>query len=669
MTREELKPLWQADAERLCPGIRLYDEGAMASAVARARRWLQEDNGLSVSSDIGVVVLVLRNLMEQHPAWGVPPHFWWIKACSVFLDDIEIHPWMEVLWKMFDDARGKRKLDTVHGGASTGKTEFLGALAWTVCLVFANASHCYVTSPWKEYGADKVWRVMTRRCDKWANEKPEWMDLLKLEIRMTSDQIVIHNCIKAEAGISTIEFVAVQNSASIQGKKREGQLENNDPRYGAMLVVGDEFLENTNSQFGPGVGNYISNSNAYGLVTCNPKPEKVQEPNLIVFSEPVDIARAELNEDTHFTWKTRRGRLIRLCMANSPNRFTDAAGEPPPFSYLIHKEQAEAQTNWDDSNDVSMVRAWPWASSGTGSLISGRDCERDEVKGPAQWRDAAPVRTMFVDLAFGGRDICSYTVYEFGVNWEGKHILQIDCQGEIKVQKRWTPTEDELKEYRLLHANPSAVADLKAGEEAPGDGDQHVTYEILKKARDLNIPKGNTTYDASMKPDAHVVVSSALGAVKWWYDGNRSLIAEEGKGMAWHHYPPEFKPDKTPVKWSEKVTRIISMAWFFVEALIAHRRIHNLQKGELGWRELIARPRDTTSAGKGLKKDVRGKDRLPRSPTWGEGCALGAYFSVRFCGALPDLFDTAPVIQQEDFDASAYGFETDNDGVDPDCFA
>lgn len=667
MTRGDLLPLWQADAEKICPGIRLYDEAEMQEAIGKARRFLNS-KGFTLQSDIGTVVTVLRNMLDHHEdVWRVPENFWWLKACTVILPDLSLNPWFECMWHQFTQSRGKRKLDTLWGSSNCSKSEYLGSLAWINSIVWSsNAAHTYITSPWKEYGSDKVWRVMTRRCEAWDREKPEWMKQTLTEVRRTADEIVVHNIKKDEAGQSTITFVASHNSASIQGKKREGQLFNSDPRHGIMLLLGDEFIENTNSEFAEAESNFISNSNAYVAIACNPKPEKIQEPNLVSFSEPYDpennLSRNDLDEYTSFRWPTERGTLLRFCSYNSPNRFTDELDLPPPFPYLIHRKQAEAQERRGEANAKAQVKAWGWSDNMLGSRLSAKDFQKADVIGPVVWLKP-PTRSMFVDLAFGGKDPCTYTIFEFGTNHEQKEDLQVVQQTEIKVKRDWKPTAEELTEFRALHAKPSLLKELQP--DVAVEPSYHAAYMILKEVQTHRIPKGNVSFDASQRADAYRIVGEALGTVKWYYEGSKRLIDEEA---GWKIYPPEYHNDGTPVVWSDRVTRTISMIWEFCEALIAEGKIKNLRVAEKGCRELIARPRDTTSAGKGLKKDVRGKDKLPRSPTWAETLCIGVYYTVRFLGALPGLFTEITSLQVPDFDPEAYGFSGVDTDVDAECF-
>lgn len=112
-------------------------------------------------------------------------------------------------------------------------------------------------------------------------------------------------------------------------------------------------------------------------------------------------------------------------------------------------------------------------------------------------------------------------------------------------------------------------------------------------------------------------------------------MADE-EGSNWMRFPAQRNPTGEMMKWSHEVSRPISMIWRFAERVISRGHVVGLAKLQKGLAELRGR-RWVTTKGTG-RVDLEGKAGLTVSPTWGEGIATALYFSVRFCGALPDLF-------------------------------
>ena len=93
------------------------------------------------------------------------------------------------------------------------------------------------------------------------------------------------------------------------------------------------------------------------------------------------------------------------------------------------------------------------------------------------------------------------------------------------------------------------------------------------------------------------------------------------------------------MKWSDEVSRPISMIWRFAERVISRGHVVGLAKLQKGLAEIRGR-RWLTSGGTG-RMDVEPKAPLRVSPTFAEGIASLIYFSIRFHGVLPDVFSTA----------------------------
>lgn len=637
MLVEDLIPIWEEDMQKLIPDFQLLQDDLMQRAIQEMRELLErlKIRGPNATS-LQVCVDVLRNGLEEKI--NIPPAWWWITTSLFIMDDIVSNPWYEVCWWTYERSRGKRETNTLWGAANCGKTEFFGALAWTNMVVWSNEAYIYVTSPWKTHGSDKIWGSLYKRARRWETVNPQWLGEMDLRLRVVQDEITLTDVEGKEA---SARFVSLDSSAAVTGKKRNktDDLLKINPRQGVMLLISDELVENPEAcaQFAEAESNYISNPNAMGFIAFNPKPHKVQHTNAIGFSAPIEVPAESLMRDTDFTWKTKHGTLVRLCMANSPNA---PCGDDPIFPFLINKPQADAQMRRGEMAQAAQVDAWGWGEGDNGSELTHHDCIREDRQSPPVWI-APPVRALFMDPAFGGRDAMSYTCGEIGValvDNSRQHVISIVEQGINHITRKFVPTELDVQDFKRLAASRGGKMpdDIVAGKECSTS--YLVALMTLRTGARLNIPMGNITYDGSQRVDAGLPMNAALGRVLWYYEGSRKLPLEEGP--TWKRYPTIKNQDGTTRKWSDEVSRPISMIWRFAERVISRGKVLGLRAGQRGLTELRSR-RWVTTGGTG-RTDVEAKENLLVSPTYGEGIATMIYFAVRYLGALPDLFSETP---------------------------
>lgn len=630
-----LRSQWEEDCQKLIPEFELLDEDRMFAELENAKQVC----GMTDCTDLEVIVHVLRNLDEDKG--GVPAAWWWIMACLEIMPNIESHPWFEVVWWAYQDMRGKRWTNTLWGSASCGKTEVFAAMALTSMVVWHGDAHVYISSPAKNAGKDKIWEAASRWIKLWSEKPPLWASLLGLTFDYVNDLVTI---IDQSGRKSTMSFVSLETTAGVTGKKRarEGGQKFN-PRKGVMMLIGDELIISPAAcrKFLEGEGNYMSNSNFMGWVAMNPLPEQVRHANAMPMSEPTEIAIENLNEHIDFSWKTQRGRLFRLCMANSPNRFN----ETPIFDFLINHEQANAATIRGEDNYKAQVAAWGWSDGmGNGGVLSLDGINRERNQAAPVWT-TPQVRWAFFDLAFGGRDPAGYCCMEHGTALsEGveKPVISGVDQQKLHVMRTWKPNEKEVAEFIRMakerggKAPESLIADVEL------DANHHMVYQVLKKSSELGVKRGYVSFDSSLRPDVTLMAVNALGHVPWFYSGSRKLKEEEA---GWPLYPPEMIPgkDKRQVKavWSDKHAQPISAAWRFAEHIIARGHVFGLTRLRKGLMELISRMWVSAPSG---KSDVAAKQTLSVSPWAGETLCLALEFGVRFCGALPQLGKEKPLV-------------------------
>ncbi len=629
---EVLRDQWQDDCRMMIPEFELLDGDRMEAEIVRARGMLD----MHGASNLAVISAVLRDMDEDKGP--IPPQWWWIAACLEILPDLESHPWFELVWWTYYDMRGKRETTTLWGSASCGKTEVFAALVLTNLVIWYDDFHVYVSSPYKNAGADKIWKAVNKRVESWVEDRPDWAVELELTFKSVKDEISARHITGAS---STAAFVSLETTAPVQGKKRERRegVTKFDKRRGAVMIIGDELIINNMAcrRFLEGEENIVSNTNFMGFVGMNPIPDQVTHANAIKFSEPSEVSRESLTEHGSFTWRTTLGRLLRFCMANSPNRFNDE----PVFDFLINHEQADAATKRGEHAYAAQVAAWGWAGGmGNGGVLSlDRVNAEDRQAGPA-WT-MVPEKIGFFDLAFGGRDPAGYCCLEMGtalVNGVDTHVFNGSDHQKLSVMREWIPTKAEIEKFIYLarERGGRAPTDMHAGR--PCDANHHMTFQVLSKARELGIPKGRVSFDSSLRPDITIMMRDALGHVPWFYSGTRPLKDEQ---VGWPLWPPIMKPDSTRTVWLDLHSQPISCAWRFAEHLVSQGHVHGLSKLRKGLMELISRK---WVPGVGGKYDVEGKKKLAISPMWGETFALAVVFGHRFCGALPQLLKDRPQV-------------------------
>jgi hypothetical protein len=630
---DEFGDRWETDARYFIPDFVIFDEERMLHEIDRVR----EAYGASPQSmsDLGVIKTVLRNMDEGKTT--VPAAWWWISAGLIVTPHMEDSPWYQLLWWVYEDMRGKRQVTTLWGSASSSKSSFFASMIMTTMVIWHGGAHAYVTCPYKNAGDDKIFREITKWTNIWQEKPPAWAVRLGISINSTKTLVTFTD---EDGKTSAANLVSLESTASVQGKKRDrfDFPHGAHPKTGAVILVGDELIINPSAckEYWDGTANLVANNNFMGWVGMNPLPHQVKHPNTIKLSAPVDRPMASLKESTDFTWKTARGRVIRLCMANSPNRYR----REPVFSYLINLEQAEEAGKGGDQSYAAQVAAWGWS----GGVGNGGVCTLDAVTSPhlqsePVWASGERDRWIVFDLAFGGKDPAGYCAMEKGNailgSGSGVPVLSAIEQQLTHVTKRWTPTVEEIQDFvRLTTHYGGKPPMMEAGVEM--EAAPLIVLRMLQISHKLGIPRGRVSFDSSLRPDVTTIARDALGHVPWYYDGNRALKDDE---RHWNLYPPRTKEDNTPAKWSDRHRRTISAVWRLAEHVMAAGHVHNLTKVSTGCLEILNRP----WVDSGTTSDVMGKKELPTSPIYGETLALAIMFGIRFCGALPQLAKVAPI--------------------------
>lgn len=558
---------------------------------------------------------------------------------------------------------------------NSGKSSWGSRFGVCQMAAWRGDAQIYVGGPFKAHTEDKAWAELVTwiKFLKRTAIENEFITALNIGFTQSEEQCTIYDR-DDPSNAGTASFVALESASAIQGKKSRRHDESG--LLGIMMLLIDEFIENPGLKLKQGEGNIASNYNFFGLLPCNPLPEKVQHPAVLPFSDPIEVNRNNLRRDLNFRWRTAHGLLARFSWQNCPNRILKRTVWP----YLL--TQMRVDTGSRKGSDIvdSQIDAWGW---GIGTKNAPLDEATIRTAGAYNspetmggWQSHR-TRAMHIDCAFGGNDPATYHIVEagvatilFGQASVTRKVFACVEQDSMPVDADFRATEEWLAEMEELfeYSGGGFPPLTKVQKIQPGDlmgGAWHLAGQVLRLGRDNDIPPGNICFDSSQRGDCTDVMLSALGRqnVRWWYEGSRQIKDEEGllRG-GWYKWPYNYELNEAtgleePTLWSKYCSQTISMIWFFACELIRHGYVLNGTQMKKGLDELCARPivRGRQGQGEG-RKDVLGKEKLKDmgipSPTWGEGIATVLYFATRFLNLIeieaPKLTTSvAPVLTVE----------------------
>jgi hypothetical protein len=144
-------------------------------------------------------------------------------------------------------------------------------------------------------------------------------------------------------------------------------------------------------------------------------------------------------------WKTKRGYLIRLDAASSPNILAGRTIYP----YLTTLEKYEAAIGNLGENSAQflrMYRAWFSAAGSEDTVFSGSDIVKSGAMSKVKWKEK-PVKLAGLDPSFsGGGDRTCLVFAEYGVSVDDAKVLQID---KIVFLKEDTTKKDSPRSYQI----------------------------------------------------------------------------------------------------------------------------------------------------------------------------------------------------------------------------
>lgn len=656
-------------SRRHAPGFELFDERRFSYAFARAQQRYQPVSSVwwSPGEEKRPVLSASRIMREvcrdpEREGYGVPFIWWYLKFEKDLLGGKVIQdPWSEVKWWLWNEMRGKGETLTMHGCQNSAKTAWMGRFGTVQLTIWDQLAKIYVTGPYKKHGEDKVWNELKPKIEglKAAVRDSWFIKHLNLQFIAQTETCSVFN--RETGGKGDATFVALENASAIQGKKAD--IHDTSGMIGVTCLMVDEFIENPNLELKQGEGNIASNHNFFGILACNPKPELVQHPAVLPFSAPVDIMNHRREE--HVRWRTAYGICARFGWLNCPNRIlADEFGRGTVWPYLLDASRIKRAKNKGSDTIDSQIDAW-----GFGSGVRGAPLTEAQIRTAGTYNEPAAWQTrdgklMVIDCAYGGEDPATATILEYGEailrNSQNEPVHKFVFSGVsqqiIPVDSDFHASEEWLFEMRERFAYSggdfgytAASKPIQSGDRLGGEWD--LAGKVLQLAIDNDVPASHITFDSSQRGDSTNTMLNALGRtnIRWYYEGSRPIKREEELSDApgWFLWPYQYetvgKPGEElqePRKWSTYCSQTSSMVWFFSCNMIKAGYLINGGHVDKGLKELCSRPVVTGRHGQGEgRRDVLGKDKLKemglKSPTYGEGLAMGIYFGTRFLGAVP----------------------------------
>lgn len=531
---------------------------------------------------------------------------------------------------------------------NSSKTSWMGRFAVCQMSAWLEDAIVYASGPFKEHTEDKAWASVKEWIEHLRKTRSAFTNSLGLQFSVGQKECEVSDMVANRRSLA--RFVALENASSVQGKK--AFTHETTGMKGITLMLVDEFIENPALKLTQAESNISSNFNFFGLLACNPLPEKVQHNAIRRFSDPVDVTNLQRSE--HFRWRTAYGICARFAWANSPNNILGRTQWP----YLLNRERMERQRRKGSDVVDSQVDAWGFGSGARGSPLDAASVKWAGTYKEPLWT-SEQTRLLVIDGAFGGEDPATATILDVGdveVRDKenkpfGKRVISGVEQVVLPIDSDFIADQDWIDEMRELFAYsgggfPSGerIEPVKPGTKVGGNW--HLAYKVLQTAQDYNVPPQNITFDTSQRGDSTTALQDAIGRrnIRWFYEGSRRIKDEEELGQGWFLWPYEYErkdadAELTPRMWSSYCSQTISMIWFFACNMIKAGYLMNGDKLQRGIDELIARPivRGRQGQGEG-RKDVLGKEALKKmgikSPTYGETLAIGIYFATRFLGLI-----------------------------------
>jgi hypothetical protein len=500
-----------------------------------------------------------------------------------------IHRWLEVGLKSIVE----NKCSVFLGSASSGKTNIIAYHALIDFWCFPQTSFGIVSSTDKRALEQKVWGRIKGLFNRGRARHP-WLEgyVLESSQAITPDDIDDDNEVARtlDRGIACVPCVSGGRFVGM-GKFQGAKAPNSPGKYDGILKhYGDEAAVMQTS-FLDAYTNWTVSPNFKGVMCGN--PTDISDP-LCIAAEPVGgwDSFVDTGKTQEWTSGWYAAHVVAFDGRDSPNN--DQPGTKYPF--LISREFIDAlrTTHGDDS--------WQLFQQGIGKpskgMVSNRVitmglCERNKAFEDVIWLDGKKTSLYSVDPAYGTGDRCVGTFLEFGLDKDGRQILNASVPEIIPIKLN-----------------------------APMESEEQIAEFIFRKLKNLNIPPENCFYDSVGKGTLGNAFAKLFGF---------TCPVPVDSGMKATARPVRldlFVPDKASSsgmrlkRCDEHYSKFVTEMWHSVRELVEGQQLRNLPRqtaneGQLRLYSIVTGNRIEVES----KDDM--KDRIKKSPDLFDCLAIG----------------------------------------------
>lgn len=233
-----------------------------------------------------------------------------------------------------------------------------------------------------------------------------------------------------------------------------------------------------------GLGNPNETTNAHGFL-CEPQAEDGG------WESGIDQTPGTK------TWKTKfpNGICVQFPGSDSPNMKVPP-GEPPPFPFLITREQMENDARiWgvDDWHYTMMNESRMPRGQGSRRVLTRQACIKFGAFKKAQWRDSNRTSVAFLDAAYRGvgGDRCVFGELQFGS--EATPLPTEEMKSSLITQ-----SVEPTKYPQIVSLVDLMTIPLSSDQTADQPEDQIVQF-VMRECEKRGIPPGHFYFDAGMR--------------------------------------------------------------------------------------------------------------------------------------------------------------------------
>ena len=345
-----------------------------------------------------------------------------------------------------------------------------------------------------------------------------------------------------------------------------------------------------------GLGNPNETTNAHGFL-CEPSPE------IGGWEGGIDQTPGTK------TWKTRfpGGVCLQLPGSDSPN-MRAPEGEPPPFPFLITREQMSNDAQiWgiDDWHYTMMNEARMPRGQGTRRVLTRQTCLKFGAFNEVQWRDSRITKIAFLDAAYRGvgGDRCVFGEIQFGV--EAEAFKQDSPMSAIVAQDI-----NAVGGRQVINLVDTTTIPISSDKDAEPAEDQIVAF-VMAQCDARGIPPENFYFDSGMRTSLVSAFSrgwsTAINSVDCGGKPTESVVSSDIKTMCREYY-----------------SKFVTELWFSVRLAVESTQFRGMT--EEVCTEFSQREWKLVS---GNKIEVESKDEMKaktgRSPDLADAVAVGLF--------------------------------------------